>query len=193
MTPLRLLKSPAPARTSDAELIASILGGDRDAAETLFRRHHAMVAGLAFRLLGSDSEVDDVAQDAFVEALRSLSRLGNPQAFAAWIGSIVVRVVGKKLRRRRLLEKLGLRRREGIDVDAFVSPFCPEEVAAELRSVYRVVGRLSPEARLALVLLRVEGLTIEEAAERMQLSMATVKRRLVEAETRLNRSRGVPS
>jgi RNA polymerase sigma-70 factor (ECF subfamily) len=191
MASLRLLRSPAPpsARPADAELIRSILQGDRDSAEVLFRRHHSMVAGLAFRLLGGDAEVDDVAQDAFVEALRSLSRLKNPQAFASWIGSIVVCVVGKRLRRRRLLERLGLRRREAIEVDAFVSPSCPEEVASELRAVYRVLARLTTEARLALILRRIEGLTVEETAERMQLSMATVKRRLKEAEARLTESR----
>jgi RNA polymerase sigma-70 factor (ECF subfamily) len=190
--PLRLLKSPA--RPTDADLIRSILDGEKSAAEVLFRRHHSMVAGLAYRLLAGDADVDDVAQDAFVEALRSLSRLDNPQAFASWIGSIVVRVVGKRLRQRRLLEKLGLRRREWTDVDTLVvSPSCPEEVAAELRAVYRVLGKLTIEARLALVLRRVEGLTIEETAAQMQLSMATVKRRLAEAELRLTKSRSLDS
>lgn len=193
MIPLRLLKSPPSDRPSDAELIRSILEGNRGAAEVLFRRHHAMVAGLAFRLLGGDSEVDDVTQDAFVEALRSLPRLDNPQAFASWIGSIVVRVVGKRLRRRRLLERLGLRRREAMDVDAFVSPSCPEEVASQLRAVYRVLSELTTEARLALLLRRIEGLTIEETAQRMQVSMATVKRRLAEAEARVTQSRGTES
>jgi RNA polymerase sigma-70 factor (ECF subfamily) len=187
--PLRLLRSPASARPADAELIRSILDGDRNAAEVLFRRHHALVAGLAFRLLAGDADVDDVAQDAFVEALRSLSRLDNPQAFASWMGSIVVRIVGKRLRRRRLLERLGLRRREAMDVDAFVSPSCPEGVASELRAVYHVLAQLKTETRLALVLRRVEGFTVEETAERMQLSTATVKRRLAEAEARLTKSR----
>jgi RNA polymerase sigma-70 factor (ECF subfamily) len=192
--PLRLVKSPAPPRPTDADLIRSILDGNGSAAEVLFRRHHSMVAGLAFRLLAGDADVDDVAQDAFVEALRSLPRLENPQAFASWIGSIVVRVVGKRLRHRRLLEKLGLRRREWTDVETLVmTPSCPEEVAAELRAVYRVLSKLSVEARLALVLRRVEGLTVEETAQRMHLSMATVKRRLAEAEVRLTKSRTVES
>jgi RNA polymerase sigma-70 factor, ECF subfamily len=193
MASLRLLKSPPVARPADAELIRLILDGDRGAAEVLFRRHHSMVAGLAFRLLADDADVDDVAQDAFVEALRSLSRLENPQAFASWICSIVVRVVGKRLRRRRLLERLGLRRREELDVDTFVSPPCPEDVASELRAVYRVLARLRTEARLALVLRRVEGLTIEETANHMGLSVATVKRRLAEAEAQLTESRGAES
>lgn len=191
MRALRLIR-PSPATgPTDAELIGAVRAGDRSAAEVLFRRHHTMVAGLAFRLLGDDADVDDVVQDAFIEAFRSLARLGNPQAFEAWIGSIVVCIGAKRLRRRRLLEKLGLRRREEIDVDVFLSPACPGDIASELRAVYRVLIGLSTEARIALILRRVEGLTIEETADRMQLSTATVKRRVAEAEARLLESRMV--
>jgi RNA polymerase sigma-70 factor (ECF subfamily) len=185
MPALRLIRPPPSAGPTDAELIGSIRAGDRQAAEVLFRRHHAMVSGLAFRLLAGDADVDDVVQDAFVEALRSLSRLDNPQAFGSWIASIVVRIGAKKLRRRRLLEKLGLRRREAIDVDAFLSPSCPGDIASELRAVYRALAGLSAEARIALILRRVEGLTIEETADRMHLSTATVKRRVADAEAHL--------
>ena len=55
MPALRLLKPP-PSAPPDAELIESIRAGDRQAAEVLFRRHHAMVSGLAFRLLGGDAD-----------------------------------------------------------------------------------------------------------------------------------------
>jgi len=188
---LRLLKSPSSPRPTDAELVGAILDGDASAAEVLFRRHYGMVADLAFRLLAGDADVDDVTQDAFVEAFRSLSHLDNRQAFASWICSILVRVVGKRLRRRRLLERLGLRRHEDLDVDAFASPSCPEEAAAELRAVYRVLGQLTTDARLVLILRRVEGLTIEETAERIHVSMATVKRRLADADAQLTELRTV--
>ena len=143
MPALRLIRPPPAAGPTDAELIGSVRAGDRQAAEVLFRRHHTMVAGLAFRLLAGDADVDDLVQDTFVEAFRSLARLDNPQAFGAWIASIVVRIGAKRLRRRRLLEKLGLRRREATDVDAFLSPACPGDIASELRAVYGVLAGLS--------------------------------------------------
>ena len=96
--------------------------GEAWAQEALFRRHARMALGLAHRLLPQDNEVDDLVQDCFVSALRRLSSLDNPQAFAAWLGSIVVRTVGKRLRRRRLLTRLGLRVPEEIDADAIAAP-----------------------------------------------------------------------
>ena len=69
--------------------------GEKWAQEALFRRHARMVNGLAFRLLGRDQDVDDLVQDSFLSALRSLDRLAEPQAFASWLGSIVVRSAHK--------------------------------------------------------------------------------------------------
>jgi RNA polymerase sigma-70 factor (ECF subfamily) len=149
-----------------------------------------MVIGLAQRLLGNGAEADDLAQDAFVHAFSRLAALKNPQAFAAWIASIVVRTASKRLRSLRLLTRLGLRRSMPIDLDALIAPNAPAEVALELRAVYGLLSRLPVEQRMALVLRRVEGLELTEIAERMQLSLATVKRRLSAAELRLRRARG---
>jgi len=148
-----------------------------------------MVLGLSQPILCHSADADDLAQDAFVYALNHLDSLQNPQAFAAWIASIVVRTASKRLRTRRLLARLGLRRRQAPDLEAMISPNAPPDVAAELRAVYAVVERLPAEERVALLLRRVEGLEIAETAERMDLSPATVKRRIAAAEARLERAR----
>ncbi len=163
--------------------------GEAWAQEALFKRHARMALGLAHRLLPRDEDVDDVVQDCFVSALKRLGSLDNPQAFAAWLGSIVVRTVGKRLRRRRLLTRLGLRAPEELDPDAIAAPSAPAEVAVELRRVYAVIGSLPAEARIALVLRRVDGLEVPDIARRMGLSLSTVKRRLKTAEEFLERSR----
>jgi RNA polymerase sigma-70 factor (ECF subfamily) len=148
-----------------------------------------MVTGMAFRLLGRDEEVDDLVQDSFVEALRSLHRLQAPQAFASWLASIVVRTSSKVIRRRRLLTRLGLRRGDaGVDVDAVVSPSAPPDVAAELRGLYARIEALPAKERVALVLRRVEGLAIDEIAALTGASPATVKRRVADGEQRLGKS-----
>jgi RNA polymerase sigma factor (sigma-70 family) len=102
----------------------------------------------------------------------------------------VVRAVGKRLRRRRLLSRLGLRVPEEIDPDAIAAPAVPGDVAVELRRVYAVVSQLPAQARVALVLRRVDGLEVPDIARRMGLSLSTVKRRLKTAEEVLERSRG---
>jgi RNA polymerase sigma-70 factor (ECF subfamily) len=167
---------------SDAQLVEAARDGQGWATEALFRRHTRFVNGLAFRLLPRDAELDDLVQDSFVEAFSSLARLEDPAAFKGWLGSIVVRTAHKRIRRRRLMERLGLRRREPIDLDAVVGSSGSAEHALALRRVYAVLESMDPEERIALVLRRVEGLELTEVADRMGLSLATVKRRLAKAE-----------
>ncbi len=162
--------------------------GEAWASEALFRRHAPMVNGLAYRLLGRDMDVDDLVQDSFVQALSALDALKEPQAFASWLASIVVRTSSKLLRRRKLMNRLGLRRGgDAVDVDALIGKSVPPDVAAELRALYGVVDSLPIKVRVPLLLRRVEGLSLEEIAEYTQSSLATVKRRIAEGDAFLAR------
>jgi RNA polymerase sigma-70 factor (ECF subfamily) len=147
-----------------------------------------LVLGLSQRLMGGREDADDVAQDAFVEALQRLDMLQNPQAFSSWLCSIVVRRAGKHLQRFRLLSRLGIRTRAQIDPNTLIASNAPADVVHELRGVYSVLASLPAQEQVALVLRRVEGMELLEIAQHMQLSVATVKRRLSAAEARLERS-----
>jgi RNA polymerase sigma-70 factor, ECF subfamily len=173
---------------TDAALVLAARAGEAWAREALFRRHARLALGLAYRLLPYDADIDDLVQDSFLYAFEHLRRLSNPQAFQAWLSSIVVRTAGKRLRRRKLQIRLGLRSHRPIDVNEVVSRAAPPDVAAELRAVYARLEALPVEERIALVLRRVERLEIPEIAEQMGLSISTVKRRLNAAETRLTQA-----
>jgi RNA polymerase sigma-70 factor, ECF subfamily len=181
--PSQIHALPGP---SDTALVNAARAGEKWAQEALFKRHARTVNGLAYRLLGRDEEVDDLVQEAFLAALRSLDRLENPQAFAAWLCSILVRTAHKTLRRRSMLARLGLRRSTPIDPDAVMARNVPPDVRSELRAIYGLLDRMRPEVRVALVLHRVEGLSVPEIAERMDLSVSTVKRRLAVGERRID-------
>ncbi len=173
---------------SDAALVLAARAGEAWAQEALFRRHAPMVNGLAFRLMGRDSDVDDLVQDAFVTAFARLNALDDPQAFAAWLGSIVVRTAGKVIRRRVLLERLGLRRRrEPVDIDAVATRVAGPDVAAELRRIYERLERLPAEQRIAFLLRRVEGMDLQEIATTTGVSLATAKRRIAAAQQAVER------
>ncbi|HYQ01480.1 MAG TPA: sigma-70 family RNA polymerase sigma factor [Polyangiaceae bacterium] len=173
---------------SDAALVLAARAGEEWAREALFRRYARLALGLAYRILPRDADLDDLVQDSFLAAFQRLDRLSNPQAFQAWLSSIVVRTAGKRLRRRRLQVRLGLLRSEPIDVEQVLSRGAPPDIATELRAVYGLLDQLSVEERIALVLRRVERLEIPEIAEQMKLSTSTVKRRLSAAEARLERA-----
>jgi len=183
------INSQSGVTQSDAALVVAARAGDTSAREALFRRYMPVAIGLSQRILGRQGEAEDVVQDAFVEAFERLDRLDNPQAFAAWLRSIVVHRVSKHLRRQQLLVRLGMRTRAPIDPDTLIARGAPADVVQELRAVYGLLERLPAEQRVALVLRRVEGLELTEIATQMDLSLATVKRRLAAAEARLGRAR----
>lgn len=171
---------------TDAALVVAARAREDWAVEALFRRYAPLVNGLAFRLMGRDADVDDLVQESFLEALGNLDRLREPEAFAGWLKAIVVHRAAKLIRRRRLFARLGLGRGElGIDLDSLVSRSAPPDVVAELHSIYAVVQSLPAELRVPLVLRRVEGFALEEIATLCGTSLATVKRRLAEAERRV--------
>jgi RNA polymerase sigma-70 factor (ECF subfamily) len=165
--------------------VVAARAGERWASEALFRRYAAMVNGLALRLMGRDSDVDDLVQESFASALASLHRLDAPQAFSSWLAAIVVRTASKILRRRRLLVRLGIRRNEPIDLDTLIAKSAPPDAAAELRGLYARLDALPANLRVPLVLRRVEGMALDEIAQAVGVSLATVKRRLTLAEAQL--------
>jgi RNA polymerase sigma-70 factor (ECF subfamily) len=180
----------APVGPSDAALVVAARAGEHWAFEALYRRHADLVHGLAYRLTGGGSDVDDVVQDTFVQAFHSLDRLEDPSAFRSWLWGVTVRTTGKLLRRHRLLARLGLRKREApIDFDTLVARDCPPDVYPELRALYATLREMPADVRVALVLRRVEGHGLEDIATSMGISLATVKRRLAAGEKLLAASR----
>lgn len=182
---LRAKDTQSGAGPSDAALVLSAAAGERWAQEALYRRYTRLVNGLAFRLIPSRADADDLAQDSFVQAFQSLHRLENRDAFSSFLCSIVVRTAHKRVRRERLLTRLGLRRSEPVDLDTVISPTAPPDAQVELRTIYGILNDLPAETRIALVLRRVDGMTLGEIAEHLGKSLATVKRRVAAAEAHL--------
>jgi RNA polymerase sigma-70 factor, ECF subfamily len=126
-----------------------------------------------------------LVQETFMHAFASLHRLENPQAFAAWAGGIVVRCAYKVLRRRRLLVRLGFRKGDALDLDWVVDTGAPPDVIVALKEIYGRIETLPPKLRVPLVLRRVDGLPLDDIADMTGASIATVKRRIADAEASL--------
>ena len=173
-------------KPTDSALVLASCDGDRAAKEALFRRHLSLALGLAVRLLGrDDDDVDDIVQESFATAFAKLGALRDPQAFASWLASIVTATAVAVLRRRRIWRRLGLGREAPGSYGEVMSKDAPPHVIIELRAVYDVIQQMPVDDGVMLVLRRVEELTHEEIAERTGWSVATIKRRLIQAEKRL--------
>jgi RNA polymerase sigma-70 factor (ECF subfamily) len=178
---LILLESPP--EPSDADLARRIGRGERWAEEAFYRRHAAQVLTLAQRLLGNSWDAEDVTQDTFVTAFAIWSQLRDLERARSWLMQIAVRKVHRQFRRRRLLRLLGLdRNADDLPLDVLAR----EDVSAEARSELMVLDSalklLAPKLKIPWMLRYIEGLPLEEVAEKCDCSLATVKRRIADAQ-----------
>ncbi len=87
----------------DLEIVAAVLDGDREVFRILVDREAAAVIRACYRVLGDQGEAEDVAQEAFVIAYRSLGSWRGEGAFAAWLTRIAVRLAVRQAGRRRVV------------------------------------------------------------------------------------------
>lgn len=164
-------------RASDAELVERARSGDRWATEALYRRYAPRLMSAVSRVVGRTTDADDVIQDAFVRALERLDELRRADAFGSWMASIALNGARRALRRRRLVTMLPFFADEGDDVTLeLTATSASPETLAELRAIDRLLARQPDEYRIAWLLHRIEGWTIEETAHALDRSTATVKR-----------------
>lgn len=165
----------------DETAVRLALAGERRMFVLLLERHQGSVLGLCRRLLGSEADAQDAAQEAALQAFLGLRRLRDPARFGAWLHSIAANLARSALRRRRSLSLEAWRggaRTERSLVDA--SP-TPEEVrlARELHDeVLAALDGLSEVNREAVVGYYLEGYGQAELAELLGVPVATVKGRL---------------
>ncbi|NLE85696.1 MAG: sigma-70 family RNA polymerase sigma factor [Myxococcales bacterium] len=168
---------------ADAELVERVARGDGWAEEVVYRRHAPAVIGVARRLLASQTEAEDVAQDTFVTAFEIWGQLRDPHRLKQWLIQIAVRKVHRIFRRRRLLRVLGIRSSENPDtLEQWAHPTTNAEVRAELALLDKALHGVTPAQRIAWMLRYVEGMSLDEVAFECSCSLATAKRRIAAAQ-----------
>jgi RNA polymerase sigma-70 factor (ECF subfamily) len=135
-----------------------------------------MVYRLLERALGPDGEADDLTQDVFLRSFARLHTLRESHALRSFIYSVAVRILKWELRRRRVRRILRLPP-TGHLPDLPVRPV-DSEARQILTRFYSLLDQLGTNERTAFVLRHMEGFKLEEIAEHMGLSLATVKRLL---------------
>ncbi|MBI3204169.1 MAG: sigma-70 family RNA polymerase sigma factor [Myxococcales bacterium] len=174
--------SSSTASLDDASLVSLARDGHASAFEALYRRHAAFALNVAVRIQGNASDVEDVVHDAFLRAHQRLAELREPALFRSWLGSIVVRFVRSRMRRRRLLTSLGIASVEPVDLDSIAAPDASPEIRAQLAQVYALLNTLPADDRIAWTLRYIERHRLEVVADLAGCSLATVKRRIVRAQ-----------
>jgi RNA polymerase sigma factor (sigma-70 family) len=165
----------------DRELVGLAALGDRDAFEQLLRRYYDRIHRLAWRLTGSGSDAEDVAQDVCCALVEKLGSFKGEAKFSTWLMGIVVNACRDHRRRGLTLGRL----RERLSVLARLAP-PPDGRDAYRRSwLASELARLDPLLRDTVVLVVGEDLTHAEAARALGVAESTVSWRMHEARRHL--------
>ena len=174
----------------DVRLMQLVSTGDMAAFEQLVEKHQALVAGTVGRMLGSNADVEDIAQQVFVRVWRSARRYVPRAKFTTWLLKITRNLVFNELRRRKRHpvsplqaetegEELQLKDERASGPDAAL-------LEAELqRAIEAAIASLPETQRMAVILRRYEELSYEQIAEVLEQSVPAVKSLLFRARTEL--------
>lgn len=172
---------PSATSTSDADLAALALEGDRAAFTSLLRRHDARLRGLAYRLLAERGAVDDVLAAAYLGAHRSLHRLRPGSDVGTWLFRITYNACVDELGRRR---SAAVEPAEPADRGPGGSPSGASE------AVRGALARLPTDQRVVVVLVDGEGFDHRAVAEILGVAPGKVATRLHRARAALHRTLG---
>ena len=178
---------------NEKDLIRKAKQGDMFAFEELILKHEKIVYNLALRMMNHSEDAQDIAQEVFLKAYRSLANFDERSAFSTWLYRITHNTCIDEMRKRKgkqtysLEEELesedGSMQRQVADAGD-----TPEEslLRAEQKSeILQALDTLLEEHKAAVVLRDVKGLSYEEIAEILELSLGTVKSRISRARNQL--------
>jgi len=176
----------------DRELVTRAQREDKEAFEELIRRHQQRVFAVAARILRKREDIEDISQQVFVKAYFSLKRFDQRAAFSTWLYKITVNECWDLLRKKKvrpLLYDADLSEEQSQQLTAAegtqsTGPDILQRLATRQR-VQQLLSGLDERDRMMLILKEVEGLSIEEIGETMDINANTVKVRLFRARRKI--------
>jgi RNA polymerase sigma-70 factor (ECF subfamily) len=179
---------------SDQQLVERVQRGDKRAFDLLVLKYQHKIFGLVSRYLRDSSEIQDVAQEAFIKAYRALPNFRGDSAFYTWLYRIAINTA-----KNHLMSKS--RRPPGTDIDVEDAQYFegdsplrdienPENVlyAQELKQVVAsAMDKLPEDLCTAVTLREFEGLSYEDIADVMECPVGTVRSRIFRAREAIDR------
>jgi RNA polymerase sigma-70 factor (ECF subfamily) len=180
----------------DARILRGLRSGIEDAYEELIERYEQQIFGMVYRLLGNQSDASDVVQEVFLKVFRGVSTFREQSSLRTWIYRIAVNEANNHrrwfVRHCKLevpLEETRPEHPNSIEYtpDPGRSPF-EQAMDSETRTlIERALTQINPVFRTAVVLRDVQNLSYEEIAEILQVSLGTVKSRILRGREALRR------
>ena len=168
----------------DRALVEAAAAGSREAFDELVRRHQAAIVGLARVLTSGRGDAEDLAQEVFVRAWKSLRAFRGDSAFRTWLHRVAINVVRtSQSRTGRLLQMFTATHEEAPDVPSGEEPV--DASLARRQMIERALAALPEELRVAVTLRDMQGLNYREIADLLGVPIGTVESRIFRARQRL--------
>src|SRR5271156_1309926 len=182
----------AARKVEDRDLVQKAQHGDKDAFEVLVAKHQGRVFAVAGGILRNREDVEDIAQQVFLKAYFSLKRFDQRAAFSTWLYKITVNECWDLLRKRKVrplvfeaeFSEDQARQYDGMEEKADGVPDVSERMALR-QEVEELMECLEERDRMMLVMKEVQGFSVEEIAEILDINGNTVKVRLFRARQRI--------
>ena len=165
------------------ELVERCKQGDSRGFAELYRKYSKAMYNTSLRIVNNTGDAEDVVQEAFTDAFRSLEDFHYKSTFGAWLKRIVINKSINYLRKRKM---------DMIDIDKTNIGHLPEEdmtdeqeIQMKVEDIRKAVGLLPNGYRTVLTLYLFEGYDQEEIAEILQVSHATVRTQYMRAKQKL--------
>ncbi|NYT62213.1 RNA polymerase sigma factor RpoE [Alcaligenaceae bacterium] len=176
-------------RDVDAELVARVQRGDKRAFDLLVLKYQRKIMRLLSRMVRDPSEVEDVAQEAFIKAYRALPQFRGDSAFYTWLYRIAINTARnwQVANARRPSTPNAIETEDGETfsaIDNLTDISTPESVLASRQIVATVnaaIHTLPEDLRTAIVLREIEGMSYEDIAQSMGCPIGTVRSRIFRA------------
>lgn len=174
-----------PGRT-DAELLADHVAGDPEAFNLLIKRHRDRLWAVALRTTGDPEDAADGLQEALLSAFRNASSFRGDAAVTTWLHRVVVNACLDRLRRKAARPAVPFPEQEGDSAHRIIADPRDALAAREWRiEIEKALADLPKEQRAAVVLVDVEGYSIDEAARILDCPNGTVKSRCARGRAKL--------
>ena len=163
---------------TEEQLIERAKSGDRDAFCRLVERYQRQIHALALHFTGNPAEAEDLSQEAWLKAFRSMRSFRGDSSFYTWIRRIAINALVDSRTR-------WWWRAQPFDSESQFVYELPVETQLLLRTVWSQLSELSPAERITVILRHVEGMTVDEIAAARNTSGGTVKKTLHRAIAKL--------
>jgi RNA polymerase sigma-70 factor (ECF subfamily) len=178
----------------DSVLVARCQAGDQSAFEPIVNRYRGKIYAMIVNMIGNDADAWDLAQETFLKAWRALPKFENRASFFTWLYRIAHNVTYDWLRKKKIQAEGEFDDSEGRPAIAPGSQTTPHsEFAPDVQIENRELGRtisealkqLTPEHRSVILLKEIDGLSYQEIADALGISIGTVMSRLFYARKKL--------